>query len=511
MKDQSPAVLKRNLGAPALFGIVQGFIAAGVYFAVGVVAERALGLTWLVFLVGGLLFTLVVLSYVEGASLHQERGGATVIARYGFNELVSFIAGWAICLEYVILIAIAAFATTDYAAVFWDELGSGVPEFVLAASLVLFVAWWNARGTGAPRYERAVLLVLGDLALQLLIVAFGLVLLFEPEVLSDPGALFGQPSLEDLLFAFPFVLVAFSGLDASSGLAGQIAIGRRGLRRLIAVRMLAAIVPYVGIALVASSTLPGEPGGRWIEAPMLGVVSAFEQEWLREPLRYLVAVSAVAVLAAACNAAMLGVSRLGYSLAVNRQLPSRVGYLHPTRSTPVVIIGIGAAAGRAVRALGRPRVPARHLGLRRDGRDHDRLPVGRAAALPRARPRPAVQDAAERAHRWRRAAAAGGGRRRDLRRRVRVRARPSHRRALVGPGLDGVRRARLRDLPPERGQAAAQAHHRAREGADAQAHRGRVRLAAGARARHGARRRHRPDRRAPGRRREPRTSARAAR
>jgi basic amino acid/polyamine antiporter, APA family len=341
MTSAPKPAFKRQLGAPALFGIVQGFVAAGVYFAVGLVAERALGLTWVVFLAGGVLFALVVVSYVEGASLHQERGGATVIARFAFNELVSFIAGWAICLEYVLLIAITAFGTTDYAAVFWSELDAGAPEFLLAATVVLLVAWWNARGAAAPRYDRAVLLVLGDLALQLLIVAFGLALLFEPQVLSDPEALFGAPSAEDLLFVFPLVLVAFSGLDASSGLSGQVAIGRRGLRRLIAVRLLAAIVPYVGIALVASSTLPAEPG-RWFEAPMLGVVEGFEQDWLREPLRYLVAVSAVAILAAACYAAMLGVSRLGYSLAVNRQLPSRVGFLHPTRSTPVVIIAIGA-------------------------------------------------------------------------------------------------------------------------------------------------------------------------
>ena len=58
--------LGKSLGAPALFGIVQGFVAASVYFAVGLVAQRALGFTWLVFLAGGLLFALVVLSYVEG-------------------------------------------------------------------------------------------------------------------------------------------------------------------------------------------------------------------------------------------------------------------------------------------------------------------------------------------------------------------------------------------------------------------------------------------------------------
>jgi len=61
--------LKKGLGSPALFGIVQGFIAASIYFVVGLVAQRALGFTWIVFLVGALLFPLVVLCYVEGASL----------------------------------------------------------------------------------------------------------------------------------------------------------------------------------------------------------------------------------------------------------------------------------------------------------------------------------------------------------------------------------------------------------------------------------------------------------
>jgi len=336
--------LDKSVGAPALFGIVQGFVAASVYFAVGLVAERALGFTWVVFLAGALIFALVVPSYIEGASLHQERGGATVIARFAFNELVSFLAGWAICLEYLILIAICAFGTTDYAGVFWGEFDTGVAQFLLAAGLVIFVAVRNVTRSGAPRWDRAVLLILGDLALQLLIVAFGLAFIFDPDVISDPGMIAGTPSLEDLVFVFPLVLVAFSGLDASSGLAGQVPIGRKGLHRLLRVRMLAALVPYIGIALVASTALPDEPKGTWVEAPMLGVVDAFSQDWLREPLRYLVAVSAIAILAAACNAAMLGVSRLGYSLAINRQLPSRIGYLHPKWSTPVVIIVIGTLA-----------------------------------------------------------------------------------------------------------------------------------------------------------------------
>ena len=84
---ETPKALRRGLGSPALFGIVQGFIAASIYFALGLVIQAALGFAWLVFLVSAAFFGLLVLSYVEGASLHQERGGATIVARYAFNEL----------------------------------------------------------------------------------------------------------------------------------------------------------------------------------------------------------------------------------------------------------------------------------------------------------------------------------------------------------------------------------------------------------------------------------------
>jgi APA family basic amino acid/polyamine antiporter len=342
-----PAGLRRGLGSPALFGIVQGFTAASIYFALGLIADSARGFTWLVLLAASVFFVLLVLSYVEGASLHQERGGATIIARYGFNELWSFVAGWAIMLDYVLLIALTAFAVTDYLAVFWEPFSSGVPELLVASAAIGTVAWANVRGIPPRHFDRAALVVLADLALQLLIVVLGLALLFSPDALTDPLSLGGSPGGADLLFAFTLALVAFAGIDASSGLAGEVAVSRRGLKRLVGIRLVTATVPYVGIGLVAVSALPLDGDFRsgpvdLIEAPMLGVVGAFEQAWLREPLRYLVAASAVAILLTACNAAMLGLSRLGYSLALNRQVPSAVGRLHARYSTPIVVIAAGA-------------------------------------------------------------------------------------------------------------------------------------------------------------------------
>ena len=326
--DTTLPQLKRGLGSPALFGIVQGFIGASVYFAVGVVAARALGLTWAVFLAGALFFAVLVPAYVEGASLHQERGGATVIARYAFNELWSFVAGWAILLDYLILIALCAFATTDYLAVFWGELSEGAPELGFAFAVIGYVALVNVRGAGSRRWERAAIVVFADLALQLLLVLLGLALLLEPEVLSDPSAVAGAPDLENVLFAFTIAIAAFSGLDASSALAGEVAVSRRGLKRLFVARA-AAAVPYIGIALVASSTLP-QTGDRWYEAPMLGIASAFDEAWLREPLRYTIALFALAILVIACNAAMFGLSRLGYSRSTARYRRSSGGCTRAT-------------------------------------------------------------------------------------------------------------------------------------------------------------------------------------
>jgi basic amino acid/polyamine antiporter, APA family len=339
---ESP-VLRKRLGSPVLWGLVQAFLAAAFYFSLGLVSDRALGLTWVVYAAAAAFFVLTQLSYVEGASLHQERGGATVITRYAFNELWSFVAGWAILLDYLILIALTAFVAANYLGVFWGELGEGTLEFAAAAAIIAAVSWINFRGLDPRRFERFFLFALADLAVQVVLLILGLMVLFDPKVLTAPESIAGSVTLSDLVFSFTLAVVAFTALDASSGFAGQVAIGRRGLRKLLSARLLSMLVSYVGLALVASSTLGGVAGPRATpETPLIGVVDAFEQDGVREVMRYLVAASGVAVLFTACVGAMLGLSRLGYSLAINRQIPSALGRLHSDHATPYVVIGVGA-------------------------------------------------------------------------------------------------------------------------------------------------------------------------
>ena len=346
-------VLQRGLGSPVLFAIVYTSVASAVYFALGVVAENALGMTPVVFLVAGLFFTLAAMTYVEGASLHQERAGSTVFARYAFNELVSFIAAWAILLDFLILIAVTAFMTSDYLAVLWGGVSDGIEETLFVLGVVVYVAVRNILGFSASRAKRILLLVVADVVLQVVIIVVGVVTVLDFSVLVDQVDLGTSPTWGHLFFAATLATVAFTSLESASGLAGEVNVRRPQLKRLVTSVAVTVIVVYTGMALVALSALPvvgGETalGTTYLERPLVGVVEQYDPAWLADGLRTIVAVLAVVTLVAASQSAMLGLSRLAYSLATNRQIPSLVGRLHPTRATPYVVIVIAATLAGAL-------------------------------------------------------------------------------------------------------------------------------------------------------------------
>jgi APA family basic amino acid/polyamine antiporter len=346
-------IFQRGLGSPVLFAIVWTSLASAIYFSLGVVTENALGLTPVVLLSAGIFFVLTAMTYVEGASLHPERAGSTVFARYAFDELWSFVAGWAVLLDFLILIAVTAFVATNYLAAFWAPLGTGAPELAVAVAIIAYVAYRNIRGFSGRAIEPIAALAVADIVLQLLIVVLGAFLVVDVDALTATIHLGTSPRWEDVMFAMTVSTVAFTSLESAAGLAGEVRVSRGGLKRLIASAAASVIVIYVGISLVAVAALPITPGagplsGNALDAPVLAVVSSFHPSWLAEGLRYVAAALATVTLVVAAHAAMLGLSRLSYSLATNRQIPSALGRLHPRYATPYIVIALAAVLGLAL-------------------------------------------------------------------------------------------------------------------------------------------------------------------
>ena len=344
---------ERPISYRALFAVIYTTSVSSVYFALGVVAHRAGGLTPAVFLAAGIFFLLTAMTFGEGASLHQERGGSAVFARYAFNELVSFVSGWSIVLDYTILIAVTALTVPSYLAAFWAPLGRGVLEIAVAFAVIVFVLIDNVMGVSARRLRRRVLITAGDLVLQAIVIVLGVALVFHPHRLTESIHLGTAPTAANLAFALPIAVIAFTGLEAAASLIGEVTGSNRSLKHLILPGSAIIVVIYVGIALVGVAALPvhhglTELGTEHVKAPVLGVVEAFRPKWIADVLKYAVAIGGALGLAAASGSAMLGVSRVGYSLATNRQIPSAVGRLHSRYGTPFVIMTIAAVSAAAL-------------------------------------------------------------------------------------------------------------------------------------------------------------------
>ena len=176
---------ERVLDAPALFAVAYGEIASSIYVALGIVAASALGLTPVVLAATGVVFALVALSYAEGTAAIPETGGAETFTRRAFNDLVGFVTGWSLFLDYLIVIALSSLFLPHYvgAALELDGLRDSPWDIVAAvAAIALVGAVRVARRTRL--HGQALVVALLDLLVQALIVVLGLALLFSGDVLT---------------------------------------------------------------------------------------------------------------------------------------------------------------------------------------------------------------------------------------------------------------------------------------------------------------------------------------
>ncbi len=351
--------LRRSVGVGGLFATAYGNVGSSIYYALGIVAAYALGLTPVVFMLAGGLFALTAKTYAEGAAMFPEAGGSSSFARHAFNELISFFAGWALSLDYILTIAISAFFVPHYLGAFWPSLEHPPGDVIGGLVVIALLAWLNIRGIGESA-KLNFFLAVADLVTQCVIIVVGAFLVLDPSLLVHQVHLGTVPSYSHLIFALSLAMLAYTGIETVSNMAEEARDPGKDVPRAVNLILFAVLGVYAGMTVVALSALPvtghgaqattllGQPPPHGFQNdPVLGIIDHLGlARGVAHVLRYYVGVLAATILFIATNAGLIGISRLSWSLAEHRQLPTLFSRLHPRYRTPwFTIVTFSVIAG----------------------------------------------------------------------------------------------------------------------------------------------------------------------
>ncbi len=367
LKRRQAGGLHRVLGTAALFSTAYGNVGSSIYYALGLVAAYALGLTPVAFFISGLIFFCTAVTYSEATARFPEAGGSSSFTRHAFNEAVSFFAGWAQMLNYVVTIAISALFVPHYLSKFWPgaHLDRQPGDIYGGALVIAFLVLLNVIGVKEAAGLN-IFLALADLATQGLLVVIGLFVVFSPSTLQANVSLGVTPSWHDFVIAVPVAMVAYTGIETISNMAEEAIDPPRHVPRSMMYVVAAVFAIYAFLPSVALSALPVEKatpamvkeahslhcrtpthvGERTSELackfapdPVAGLVENLGlPATIASGLGYYVAILAGTILVIATNAGIIGVSRLTYSMGQHRQLPELLRRVHPRFNTPFVSI-----------------------------------------------------------------------------------------------------------------------------------------------------------------------------
>ncbi len=333
------ATLKRVLGVFDLFAIGYGDLGSSIYYALGVTALFALGATPIAMAMAGVVFICTALSYAELSAAFHESGGSASFARHAFNDLISFVAGWGLLLDYIVTIAISAFAVGPYLAYFFGDLHKTPVQIVFCLALILILLAMNVIGVKQSTRISLILTVITVLV-QAVVIAIGLGTLLNIDYIAEhirinvPNAAW-SPTWGEFFKGVAMAMVAYTGIESIAQLAAESQKPVRTVPRAVMLTMITLIVVYLGISVVALSAItPQELGTKYILNPVAAIVDALP--FGNKILSPVIALIAAIVLGVAANAGLIGASRLSFNMGEYYQLPRFFYAIHPRFRTPFI-------------------------------------------------------------------------------------------------------------------------------------------------------------------------------
>ncbi len=343
--------LRRVLGVRDLFALGYSDVGSSIYYALGITTLYALGATPIALAIAGLAFFCTALTYAEMSSAMPEAGGSSSFARHAFNDLVSFVAGWALLMDYIVTIAISAYTVGPYLGHFIPLLKT--PGFNLPFSLCVLGVLFTVNVIGIKESTRiSWFLTIFDIATQASIILIGGIFLLNIPHLIEFMKI-GVPNVDwsptwpQFWKGVSMAMVAYIGIESITQLGGETRNPGRAIPRSIILTMITLFIMYFGISAVALSAMhPKVLSTQYLEDPLAGIAAALPVGGgLMAPW---IGVLGAIILFVAANAGLVGASRLSFALGEHYQLPRFFYRLHPKLRTPYISLAFFAILAGAV-------------------------------------------------------------------------------------------------------------------------------------------------------------------
>ncbi len=283
----------RRLRARSLGLVAYGEIGSSLIFALGHRGPvRATALTPWVLLAVGLLVLVVTLSYAEGSTAMPEAGGAATFVRRAFSDPLGFVTGWALFLDYLVVIAITALFVPHYlgGALGWDGITDKPWDAVVGIAVIGALAVVR-RIRRIRLYAVAVVMAGVAVVAQLSLAVLGFALVLVSRTRS-PSASTSAPRPRGRRSRWPcrWPRSPTRGSRPSTNFAAEVREPGRTMPRTLFLGIGAVVVLNVAVSMVGVSAYPVEPaagapdgvaGGlatEWLQAPLLGIATAIGDE-----------------------------------------------------------------------------------------------------------------------------------------------------------------------------------------------------------------------------------------
>lgn len=340
--------LKRVVGAKELFAVGYGDVGSSIYYTLGATALYAMGATPIALMIAGLVFVCTALTYAELSTTFPESGGSATYARHAFNDLISFIAGWGLLLDYLLTLAISAFTIPPYLKHIFGLFGieayiTGTMHTVCVVAIISILFIVNLIGIRSSGRFSLILAVF-TLVTQVTVVFMGVLLVLNLPYVIDhirigvTGASW-SPTWWQFWQGTAMAMVAYTGIEAVSQMAAETKRPTVSIPKAIKWTMFTVLFLYIGLASVGLSIVsPHDLGTKYLENAVGGIASNFPIGG--QILGPWVGFSAAIILIICANAGLIGCSRLIFSMGSNYQVPKAFAKLHSRFRTPYLALAV---------------------------------------------------------------------------------------------------------------------------------------------------------------------------